>query len=160
LAGMTPVALGFALAGVGDLVLTDNIGPGVGWLLNVGGLVVLTIAGALALSRVNQCATLFVPKAGERDEIHMIVMMAAALVIGAVATFGWAQVLHISGGGLFHVASPAQDLAIRLLVVTVAVLAAWRWFSARRLKGAVLLGSAAVLLAGVLTAFFSTKHFV
>jgi hypothetical protein len=160
LAGACPIVFGYTLGAVADLVLSDNIGPGAGWVLDVGGLALLTTAGALAISRARQCATLFVPKAGGSNELHAIVMMAAALMVGAAASLGWAQIHKMSGGGPFHVAAPAQDLTIRLLVVTLAVWAAWRWFSARGMNVAVVAGGTVLVLAAILVVFFATKNVI
>ncbi|MGI8686302.1 MAG: caspase, EACC1-associated type [Acidimicrobiales bacterium] len=147
LVGLLPVATAEAVGHVSKLVFDDSVvSPGPGWVLCFTGLTLLATAGLLAAVQWRRHMDFLSarPSAAARS----IGATAAAIVVGAASSFGWARAYGIKGEALFGVASPVQTMILRLVVVSAAVWLGERWvpFVAAK-RPAVLTGSFVLIVA-------------
>jgi hypothetical protein len=129
-------------------------------VLLVLGLLAVTTSGAIAAIKLRPLTALSLPRVGEPGDTRRAALLAGALIAGVVAALGTAKVLGLTGGALFDVAGPAQDLAVRLVVLVAIVCFGWRWVTAGRISPRfMVLGTSAAFVA-IVAAFFLSHNFI
>jgi hypothetical protein len=147
LVAMLPMSVNHVLVTVGDLVhSTSDPTPGAGWFLFLAGSVALAVAGAVAALRWRRHVSL-VPLPTPKREPGAAALVAAALLVGALVSLGWALVYSIDDHALLGVADPVETLVLRLLVAGPLVVGGWRWARARGWSRPALTAAAIALLA-------------
>lgn len=156
LAALVPVMAGQALVNGGELVYATGkgaLGPGPGWFLIQGGLALLAVAGIAATVRLRRYASVASSRLADLRNAGAVGTVAAALVAGAAASFGWARMTGNTGAGWFGVVPAAQTLVVRLLGLSALAPLAWRWAHARHAKRPEIFWGT-LLLSGVAVALF------
>jgi hypothetical protein len=151
LAALLPVTIGDLLVGVAEYVHgSSNPRVAEGWLLHSGGLLLLAVAGVLALARARRLGLgvgPFTPSA------VAALITVVALGIGAMAAIGWGKLLVGSGSGLFGMSDAAAALVVRLTMLVAVVTIAPRWVRATSVPSRAFLAAALLLATGVVAAF-------
>ena len=149
LAGLAPVVAGEGAIGVGELLQhSDRPDPGVGWFLVEAGLALLLAAGILAGGHLRRHVSVS-PRFGHLGDIRATGTVALALVIGAMASFGWAKLTSMEGDGLLGAQAQAQALVLRLMVIGALLCVVWRWAALAAARPALLWGATALSLGAV-----------